>query len=182
MYDIQPTQKDGSGGAYYFKALVDKLRTPNTITLFSGDAFSPSILSSLFHGWHMVQVLQGLKVDAACFGNHEFDYEIEHTESLVRSCEFPWLLGNLIDKRTQEPLGGGAEHIVLEKNGLKIGVFGVAEEDWLTLLKEDYQDQLEYIDMIKFSEYQTKELRSKYKCDLVIALSHMRIPNNKKLA
>jgi 5'-nucleotidase len=36
--------------------------------------------------------------------------------------------------------------------------------------------------MIKFSEYQTKILRTKYKCDLVIALSHMRIPNNKLLA
>jgi|JI6StandDraft_1071083.scaffolds.fasta_scaffold148974_2 5'-nucleotidase len=107
VYDIQPTGKNGEGGAYYFKALLDKKRTDNTLTLFSGDAFSPSILTSLFHGWQMVQCLQHFKIDAACFGNHEFDFEIEHTESLARGCCFPWLLGNLIDRRTQEPLGGG---------------------------------------------------------------------------
>ncbi len=76
VYDIQPTQKNGEGGAYCFKALLDKKRNDQTITLFSGDAFSPSILSTLFHGWQMVQVLQHFKIDAACFGNHEFDYEI----------------------------------------------------------------------------------------------------------
>jgi 5'-nucleotidase len=74
VYDIQPTGKNGEGGAYYFKALLDKKRTDKTLTLFSGDAFSPSILSTLFHGWHMVQCLQHFKIDAACFGNHEFDF------------------------------------------------------------------------------------------------------------
>jgi 5'-nucleotidase len=127
FYDIQPIGKNGEGGVYYFKALLDQKRNNKTLTLFSGEAFSPSILSTLFHGWHMVQALQQLKIDAACFGNHEFDFEIEHTESLARSCEFPWLLGNLIDKRTQEPLGGGHENIVLTKNNLRVGVFGVAE-------------------------------------------------------
>jgi hypothetical protein len=42
---------------------------------------------------------------------------------------------------------------------LKVGVFGVAEEDWLTLLKEDYQDQLDYIDFVTFSKYQCSVLR-----------------------
>lgn len=52
----------------------------------------------------------------------------------------------------------------------------------MTLLKEDYQDQLEYIDVVKFSKTQTSYLRKAMKCDLVIALSHMRVPNNVKLA
>jgi len=91
-------------------------------------------------------------------------------------------LGNLIDKRTQEPLGGGSENIVLTKNGLKVGVFGVAEEEWLALLTEDYQDQLEYIDFVRFAKYQCSVLRNEHRCDLVIALSHMRIPNNRRLA
>lgn len=61
----------------------------------------------------MVHCLNLFKIDAACFGNHEFDYDIEHTEKLAKACNFPWLLGNLIDKRTEEPLGDAGEDIVI---------------------------------------------------------------------
>lgn len=91
------------------------------------------------------------------------------------------MLGNLIDKRTEEPLGSALDEVILVKNGMKIGLFGVAEEDWLSLLTEDYQGQLDYIDFVKYSEYKSDQLRDKHGCDLVIALTHMRVPNDKKL-
>lgn len=46
----------------------------DTITLFSGDAFSPSILSRNKKGWQMVKALNALKIDVSCYGNHEFDF------------------------------------------------------------------------------------------------------------
>lgn len=49
-YDIQPNLKQNIGGAYYFKAHLEKHRIENSLTLFSGDAFSPSILSNIFRG------------------------------------------------------------------------------------------------------------------------------------
>lgn len=127
VYDIQPNDKNGDYGAYYFKAHLDQHRNDRTITLFSGDAFSPSILSTLFDGWQMVHCLNEFHIDAACYGNHEFDYDISHTEELAMKCNFPWLLGNLIDKRTEDPLGAAKDEVILEKNGLRIGLFGVAE-------------------------------------------------------
>jgi len=42
----------------------------NCLVLFSGDAFSPSILSTSREGWQMVKALNALKIDAACYGNH----------------------------------------------------------------------------------------------------------------
>ena len=182
VYDIQPKTKTKTAGAYYFKAHLDRHRTPDSLVLFSGDAFSPSILSNIFMGYQMVHCLNTFGVDVACFGNHEFDFDIDHTIKLSAKCNFPWLLGNLIDLRTEKPLGNGRENVILERDGLRIGVFGVAEEEWLSLLTEDYQGQLEYIDFVKYSRYQTKELRSVYKCNLVIALTHMRVPNDQILA
>lgn len=38
------------------------------ITLFSGDAFNPSLESSVTKGQHMVPVLNNLGTDAACMG------------------------------------------------------------------------------------------------------------------
>lgn len=43
----------------------------------------------------MVYALNQLNVDAACFGNHEFDYEHEHSVKMTKLCNFPWLLGNI---------------------------------------------------------------------------------------
>lgn len=70
VYDIQPKKKTNSAGAYYFKAYLDKYRDPLTLTLFSGDAFSPSVLSNIFEGNQMVHCLNKMHIDAACFGNH----------------------------------------------------------------------------------------------------------------
>jgi 2',3'-cyclic-nucleotide 2'-phosphodiesterase (5'-nucleotidase family) len=39
-----------------------------------GDALSPSILSSINRGYQMVHSLNQLGIDAACYGNHEFDF------------------------------------------------------------------------------------------------------------
>ena len=129
----------------------------------------------------MVHCLNEFHIDIACDGNHEFDYDISHTEELAANCNFPWLLGNLIDKNTEDPLGAAKDEVILEKNGIRIGLFGVAEEEWLSILTEDYQGQLDYIDFVKYSEYKAHELRHTKKCDLVIALTHMRSPNDKIL-
>lgn len=40
------------------------------IIVFSGDAFSPSLESSVLRGEHMVPVLNELGIDLACYGNH----------------------------------------------------------------------------------------------------------------
>lgn len=125
VYDIEPN-KTGDAGAYYFKAHLDQHRNDRTLTLFSGDAFSPSNLSLIFDGEQMVHCLNQLRIDAACYGNHEFDFNIKHTEALAMKCNFPWLLGNLIDKRTKRPLGSAKDEVIIEKNGIKIGLFGVA--------------------------------------------------------
>ena len=41
---------------------------PKLITLFSGDAFNPSLESSVTKGRHMVPILNGLGTNAACVG------------------------------------------------------------------------------------------------------------------
>jgi 5'-nucleotidase len=43
----------------------------------------------------MVHSLNQLGVDVACYGNHEFDYDYEHTVELATKCNFPWLMGNI---------------------------------------------------------------------------------------
>lgn len=44
------------------------------LVLFAGDVFNPSVESSVTRGSHMVPVMNALKIDCACIGNHDFDF------------------------------------------------------------------------------------------------------------
>lgn len=41
-----------------------------SLTIFSGDVFSPSTESSILKGEHMVPILNHLNIDVGCYGNH----------------------------------------------------------------------------------------------------------------
>lgn len=53
---------------------------------------------------------------------------------LAKACNFPWTLGNLTYTPTNEMLGNGEAYIIKERNGVKIGIFGVAGPDWPGIL------------------------------------------------
>ena len=69
VYDLEHLPK--------LRTLVDAVkaerREGRVITTLAGDFLSPSVLSSLDRGRGMVQVLNAVGVDYACFGNHEAD-------------------------------------------------------------------------------------------------------------
>ena len=86
----------------------------------------------------MVYALNKLGIDCACYGNHEFDFQHDHTLKLAKACNFPWTLGNLIYTPTNQLLGNGEKFIIKERDGMRIGIFGVAGPDWPGILSEQY--------------------------------------------
>lgn len=69
---------------------------------------------------------------------------METVLKLTQSCEFPWLLGNITMRDTKIPLGNGIPYEVFESFGLKIGVYGIAGDDWIPMLADEYGDDLIY--------------------------------------
>lgn len=90
----------------------------------------------------MVHALNQIKIDAACFGNHEFDFESEQTLKLAKACNFPWLLGNITYSLIGNTLGDGLPYMVKNHQGLRIGLMGVAGADWIGVLNEEYDNIL----------------------------------------
>ena len=79
----------------------------------------------------MVPVLNEIGIDAACVGNHEFDFGAAHFAYLAKDCEFPWLLANMDDPElgSKTPLGNCPRYKLIEtSNGIKVGVIGLLEE------------------------------------------------------
>jgi 5'-nucleotidase len=78
VYDIEPCEQEPVGGAARFVTAVRQLNDQNPLVLFSGDAFNPSLLSTVTHGKQMVPVLNAIGVHCALYGSHDFDFGVDN--------------------------------------------------------------------------------------------------------
>ena len=57
----------------------------------------------------------------AVFGNHEFDFGVDHAVKCVKNMNSKWLLANVVDKLTERNLAEGIPSaIYTRKNGVKV--------------------------------------------------------------
>jgi len=179
VYEIEPRARDPVGGVARFVARLNA--HPNALVLFSGDALAPSLVSTVTKGEHMVKMLNLMHIKAACMGNHDFDFGVEVLEGAVADSNFPWLLSNAWDRESGQRLAGGLETVMLEHGGRKIGLMGLIEEEWLATLATLERGDVIYKDYVEVARELTQKLRAAG-ADAVIALTHMRNPNDRRLA
>ncbi|CAI8034918.1 Probable 5'-nucleotidase, partial [Geodia barretti] len=182
VYEVQEREKEPVGGAARFKTAVDNVaRKQNPLVVFSGDCLNPSALSVATEGKHMVPVLNSLGVHLATYGNHEFDFGVEHLVEIANQTEFPWLMGNVRDRQTGRLLAEGQESHVLDWDGRKIGFIGLVEKEWLETLATIELEELEFTDYVECARQLLPSLQDQG-CDLVVAVTHMRWHNDRRLA
>lgn len=69
-----------------------------------------------------------------------------------------------------------------EWQGVKIGIMGLVEREWLATLPLIEVDDVIYIDYVEEARRVCRVLREEEQVDLVVALTHMRVPNDMHLA
>lgn len=181
VYNVQEREKEPVGGAARFKTKLASLRELEPLVMFSGDALNPSNISVITRGEHMVPVLNALGVDVAVYGNHDFDFGVEHLVELAQRMNFPWLMSNVHDKKTGKLLADGREKLVFTWKGRKIGVIGLVELDWFYTLSTIEPDEIAYTDYVTAAKELVPQLIEEG-CELIVALTHMRVPNDTRLA
>eukprot|EP00908_Phaeocystis_cordata_P013571 Transcript_24638.p1 GENE.Transcript_24638~~Transcript_24638.p1 ORF type:complete len:601 (+),score=299.50 Transcript_24638:121-1923(+) len=180
VYEIEARAREPVGGASRFSTLLKQFAHEEPLILFSGDAFNPSMMSTVTKGKHMVPVLNCFNIHTACFGNHDFDFGVENLEQLAHDTNFPWLISNVFDATTGRPLAGGEASRLVEWRGHKIGLVGLVEEEWLVTLATISMDEVRYVDFVDEGRRLARQLKAQG-AQLVIALSHMRQPNDERL-
>lgn len=182
VYNIdQQVKNEPIGGAARFCTAIHSFEHLNPLVLFSGDAFNPSMLSTFTQGEQMVPVLNSVGTHVAVFGNHDFDFGLEVLQKWVEKSNFPWLMSNVIDNETGRPLGNGKISHIMNHNGFRIGLMGLVEKEWLDTLPTIDPNEVTFIDYIEAGNRLAEDLL-KEGCDFVIALTHMRTPNDLNLA
>jgi hypothetical protein len=48
------------------------------------------------------------------------DFGVETLSSLIKETNFPWLLSNVTDSLTKQPLAGSLEKVIIDFNGIKV--------------------------------------------------------------
>ncbi len=202
VYEISPTSAENTGGLARVATIRKELlaRNPNTLTVMAGDFISPSVIGTLKHegkrirGKQMVEVLNALGLDWTVFGNHEFDYDdLADLQARLDESNFTWFGANA---RLRNPLpnttspmtpffknrNGGQQSCpdnqvftLKDADGttLNLGVFGV-------LINTGRKPWVEYTDYLGTAKLQFAQLKPK--SDVVLALTHLAIEDDKKLA
>ncbi len=198
VYEISPTASDNIGGLARVATIRKELlaKNPNTFTVLAGDFISPSVIGTLkfegkrIKGKQMVETLNTLGLDWVVFGNHEFDYDdLSDLQARLDESKFTWFSANARLKGatwTQQffknVAGGGTEICPDNKvinikdadgTSLNLGLFGV-------LINTGRKPWVEYSDWTEAAKKNYAELKPK--CDVVLAITHLAIEDDKKLA
>ncbi|MGE4221413.1 MAG: bifunctional UDP-sugar hydrolase/5'-nucleotidase [Alphaproteobacteria bacterium] len=175
---LQP--KDGRGGIAEFATLLKRERqaAPLSITTLGGDIASPSVLSALTKGAHMIALYQALGTDAAVLGNHEFDFGPEAAAARVKESGFPWLGANVLDRDGKVAIGARATHIV-ERGGIRIGLFGLLTAD--TAIVSGPGPDIRFAPFLDTATRMVADLRAQG-ADIVVALTHQDFADDRRIA
>ncbi len=165
-------------GAGKMAALVEQVNQGQEYALTSsGDNIGGSaFVSSIAEDVPSMEILSAMGVDVAAVGNHELDKGIADLQGRVaEGTSFPHLAANIYrDGQRVLP----ASHIQ-ELNGVKVGFVGSVTADTPNIVAKDGIAGLEFRDPVEETNAEAKRLKESGEADVVIALFHEDIENNK---
>ena len=172
-FDASYTRNPNQGGFARRAALIQKIRSEekNILLLDSGDTFQGTPYFNFFGGELEFKLMSMMGYDASTMGNHDFDNGLKGFKKVRPVAKFPFLCSNYDFKNTI--LDGETEPFkIFNKNGIKVGIFGVGIQLDGLVGKKEY-GETEYRDPIEIAQHYADFLRNEKKCDLVICLSHI---------
>ncbi|MGB1206916.1 MAG: bifunctional metallophosphatase/5'-nucleotidase [Chitinophagales bacterium] len=170
------------------------LQNRNTLTVLAGDFLNPSLIGTVKHegkrikGKQMVETLNVLGLDLAAFGNHEFDLKENELQERLNESTFDWVSKNVKHKQGDKlsafvkyqndktiPIPETYIWDIKDADGTtaKVGVVAVT----LPFNKKSY---VHYDDFTQAAKEAYDELAAT--CDVVVALTHLDIADDLKLA
>ena len=163
----------GMGGTVRRATFIKEARkiNPNLLLFDCGDISQGTPYYNLFQGEVEVKMMNLMGYDAMTIGNHEFDFGLENMARLFRMANFPVVCSNY-DVTGTVLEGLVKPYTTFNRNGLKIGVFGLAPK-MEGLVQADKCEGVVYNDPIEAAQKMADLLKNEEGCDVVICLSHL---------
>lgn len=188
--------KDGNiitlgGYARLYTAITEERKKDSNLLLVDAGDFSMGTLFQTIFDSHAPQlrIMGQMGYDVTTFGNHEFDFRADglaHSLSVAKDSGDP--LPKIVATNVSFPMGQEAEltpsleklknsmdgygvedYIVLERKGIRIGVFGLMGKD---AISNAPMAEVQFEDPIEKAKETVDILKNREKVDLILCLSH----------
>lgn len=168
-HELAPVESEAGniGGVSRMKTLIDRVKEsdPSAFVIFGGDLGGGTLGGKLFQGSVMVDALNHFPVDLASFGQHDFDYGLDNTISLIERSHFPWISSNITDSSGGSITKVSSSYTAYIK-GLKIGFIGLTDQ----LITSGGRGDFIQHDLIQSAK---KTLLALKDADFIVALTQM---------
>jgi 5'-nucleotidase len=168
------------GGVSRRAALIESIRleNPNVMLLDAGDIFQGTPYFNYYGGELEFKLMSMMKYDASTIGNHDFDNGIEGLHAQLPHAKFEFISSNYDFKNTVMD-GFVKPYKIYNKNGIKVGVFGLGIELNGLVDKQMFRETV-YNNPVEIAQDMVRILKKEQKCDLIICLSHLGYKYNKE--
>lgn len=163
----------GRGGMNRISAYVKQMRKfdPDILLLDSGDFSQGTPYYNFFKGEVVLKLMSEMGYNASTIGNHEFDSGLESFRNVLQFANFPLVSSNYNFADT--PLAGLInKHIVLERKGIRIGIYGLGIE-LQGLVGASLAGNTQYLNPLDLAIETEEILKNNEQCDMIICLSHL---------
>jgi len=163
----------GLGGMSKIATLVQQVRKEeeNVLLLDAGDVFQGTPYFNLYGGELELKLMSQIGYDACTMGNHDFDNGLDGFNRVLPNANFPFLCANYDFSNTILD-GKTTPYTIIEKAGLKIGIFGIGIKLKGLVDKRQYKET-KYLNPIEQANHYATHLKQVEKCNLIICLSHL---------
>lgn len=182
VYQFMPVDGGKTGGLARLLTLKKQAlaENPNVLFTLGGDTLSPSVETLTYKGAQMIDAWNAIGLDYSAFGNHEFDIKKPELIKRLKESKFTWLGANIVEVKTGKIFADTPEFVIREFDGVKIGMFGVILPE--TKETSSMDDTLKVTDYCLTANLIVSRMRMVEKVDAVVALTHLFMPQDKKLA
>jgi len=158
------------GGFAYLATVIrrEKANCRDCVLLNAGDLAQGTPVSTIFHGLPVFEIANLLGIDAACIGNHDFDYGWLQTRKFLSVANYPIVSANMVGAKGQlfaEP------YTILKVNGLRIGVIGAMTHSLDTLTTPQLLEEWHALPVVESVRKYALELKPK--TDLIVLVAHI---------
>jgi 5'-nucleotidase len=184
-YWIRTTPKPLVGGFNELAFVVDSIRQTRTasILLDGGDLMTGHPITDRVYegaeGGALVEMMNLIGYEGWTPGNHDFDISYANFLKLVKIAKFPVFTANLVDEVTGLPVTK-KEYIIVEKNGLRIGIFGIMSQEYYNLVSKSSAKGVKLLPPVTEAKRMIALLRPQ--TDLLVALTHEGVDDDSVLA
>ncbi|HEY6952916.1 MAG TPA: bifunctional UDP-sugar hydrolase/5'-nucleotidase [Bacteroidota bacterium] len=184
-YWVRGNPKPLVGGFNELAFAIDSLRhcRKSTLLLDAGDIMTGNpITDRTFKGAEggaLIEMLNLMGYEGQTPGNHDFDISCSNYLRLKAIATYPVFSANLVDEKTGLPVTG-KEYVVIEKNGLKIGMFGIMSREFYNLVTANSTKGIKLLPPIETAKRLIDLLE--FQTDLLIAVTHQGVGDDSVLA